>query len=58
MSDDLKITAWVTGMVAAVLCTLIVSHNLYYSSVAKSAMENGFSQKTLPGQAGVYWVKD
>ena len=46
------VSAW--GLIAVVLT--ISSH--YSNALAVEAMKQGYSQQALPGQMGVYWVKD
>lgn len=50
-------TAWVfvVLLLGCVLCFAIV--NFCHVAVTTTAMEQGYSQKLLPGTSQVYWVK-
>lgn len=62
MSDDNRFFLMALGTIvmAIVLVVGIITGGLtYYNVTIKSkAMEEGYSQTTVPGAAGVHWVKD
>lgn len=58
MSDEVKMVLIIVGGLALTLCTALLSGTWYYVATTKAAMESGYSQSTLPGIYGVYWVKD
>jgi hypothetical protein len=58
MSDEAKCFTVAAICVTACLIAMVVSVQVYYLSVAREAMKGGYSQQTLPGTQGVYWVKD
>jgi hypothetical protein len=57
MSDDVKHSLiWSTALII-IFISVPWSISNYYKNVAKSAIEAGLEQSTLPGQSGVYWAK-
>ena len=58
MSDDVKHSLIWAAAITVMFVTLVVSHNLYFQAIQLSAMQNGYSQKLISGERGVYWVKD
>jgi len=40
------------------VAAMVISYNYGERMVREKAMEQGYSQQSLPGQVSVYWVKD
>ncbi len=57
MSEDNK-TCLIIGLSLTLIVLIVAVANVwYYSDLNRSAMENGYEQRTIPGQDGVYWIK-
>ena len=58
MSDDVKFSLiWGTVLVS-VVSVIAFSLCSYHSNVANSAIEAGLVQDSVPGEQGVYWVRE
>jgi hypothetical protein len=65
MDSDDKVAVCFIVAIAFCVCVLIagvsyfnVNNLAVQNEQTKAAMQNGYSQKTLPGVTGAYWVKD
>ena len=62
MSDDNRfflMTIATICMAIVLVVAIIIGGLTYYNVTIKAkAMEEGYSQTTVPGVGGVYWVKD
>ncbi len=58
MSDETRV--WKTLIITIGITIVLVAAMLTYKSHLKEkyALENDYSQETLMGVVGVYWVKD
>ena len=58
MNSDGKVWCALFAAVSTVLCVCFGVGALHVLSVKRAAIEAGYSQQTLQGVHGVYWVKD
>ncbi len=58
MNESAKLSLiWAVAIVCAIASiAFALSH--YHTTVTVEAMKCGYSQQSLPGTHGVYWVKD
>lgn len=46
---------------SVVFCVVVISiswsMSLYYTTIAKLAIESGYEQRAIEGHSGAYWVK-
>ena len=58
MDDGDKSLGWFMVAVVTLVVLIVCAVALHFTLTNRWAMENGYSQRTLQGQSGVYWVKD
>ena len=56
MSDEVKQSLIWALVVIVMSLSIPWSISWYFTTTTRAAMDAGYSQSTLPGKAGVYWV--
>ena len=57
MSNEVKLSLIWGTVIIVVILSISVPIAWYYQTTTKAAFENGYSEQTLPGKVGAYWVK-
>jgi len=57
MMDEMKMIVWIVAIIFITIGGTITAYNLIEAYTAKVALDAGYSQQTLPGETGVFWVK-